>query len=74
VYKAPFDNGLTEHELDHVFVGEYNIDPVFNKEEVNHFQWISLDELYVQLKENPAKYTVWFRMIMDNYAHLGKKV
>ncbi|MDZ4668564.1 MAG: isopentenyl-diphosphate Delta-isomerase [bacterium] len=74
VYKAPFDNGLTEHELDHVFVGEYNFDPAFNPEEVNQFQWISMDELYLQLKENPEHYTVWFRMIMDNYVHLGKKV
>src|SRR4051812_27807392 len=23
-YRAAFDNGLTEHEFDHVFVGEYN--------------------------------------------------
>ena len=30
VYKAPFDNGLTEHELDHVMVGYYDEDPVIN--------------------------------------------
>ena len=27
IYKAPFDNGLTEHELDHVMVGYYNENP-----------------------------------------------
>jgi isopentenyl-diphosphate delta-isomerase len=34
LYKAPFDNGLTEHELDHVMIGYYNEDPVINPEEV----------------------------------------
>jgi hypothetical protein len=34
IYKAPFDNGLTEHELDHVMIGYYNEDPVINPEEV----------------------------------------
>ena len=37
VYKAPFDNGLTEHELDHVMVGFYNNNPVINKVEVYSF-------------------------------------
>ncbi len=70
IYKAPFDNGLTEHELDHVYIGQYNDDPHFNTLEVNSFQWISLDELHSQLKNMPEKFTVWFKMIMDNYIHL----
>jgi isopentenyl-diphosphate delta-isomerase len=70
IYKAPFDNGLTEHELDHVYIGQYNEDPHFNALEVNSFQWISLDELNDQLKNKPEKFTVWFKMIMDNYIHL----
>lgn len=70
IYKAPFDNGLTEHELDHVFVGEYNENPAFNIEEVNDYQWIKLSDLYDQLKSDPEKFTVWFRMIMENYIHL----
>ncbi len=70
IYKAPFDNGLTEHELDHVFVGEYNENPAFNLDEVNDYQWIKLSDLYDQLKSDPEKFTVWFRMIMENYIHL----
>ena len=30
IYKAPFDNGLTEHELDNVLIGYYNEEPVIN--------------------------------------------
>jgi isopentenyl-diphosphate delta-isomerase len=67
IYNAPFDNGLTEHELDHVFVGSYHQNPVINPEEVNDFHWISLPELNQQLRDEPEKFTVWFKMIMDNY-------
>ena len=28
IYKASFDNGLTEHEFDHILVGHYNVDPI----------------------------------------------
>jgi isopentenyl-diphosphate Delta-isomerase len=70
IYKAPFDNGLTEHELDHVFVGTYNQNPFVNPEEVNDFQWISLPELDQQLLDEPEKFTVWFKMIMENYVRL----
>ena len=37
IYKASFDNGLTEHEFDHVFTGTYHgsIDP--NPEEVSAY-------------------------------------
>ena len=32
IYKAPFDNGLTEHELDHVMIGYYEENPEINKD------------------------------------------
>ena len=34
IYKAPFDNGLTEHELDHIMIGNFNDTPNINPEEV----------------------------------------
>ena len=30
IYKAPFDNGLTEHEFDHVLIGHYEDSPIIN--------------------------------------------
>ena len=35
IYKAPFDNGLTEHEFDHVLLGHYEDDPIINIDEVS---------------------------------------
>ena len=45
IYKAPFDNGLTEHELDHVMLGYYEGIPEINSDEVNAWKWMSLNEI-----------------------------
>ena len=64
IYKATFDNGLTEWELDHVFMGLYEENPVPNPEEVGDYRWIGLDELRKEVEEEPEKYAPWFRIIL----------
>jgi len=72
IYKAPFDNGLTEHEFDHVLVGHYEDDPIINKEEVADWKWMSLSEIKRDIKEHPHIYTAWFKIIFDKfYSHLS---
>lgn len=61
VYKAVLDNGLTEHELDHVFIGVTDSLPTINKDEVHDWKYILYDKLQIELWLNPGKYTVWFR-------------
>ncbi len=61
-YKASFDNGLTEHEFDHVFTGKYN-GPIYpNKNEVQDYCFKSVDEIESSLQTHPHKYTVWFKL------------
>lgn len=67
IYKAKFDNGLTEHELDHIMVGSYNEDPVINPEEVADFKWMSIPDIQLDIKLNPEKYTAWFKIIMSEH-------
>ena len=43
VYKAQFDNGLTEHELDHVMIGNFNGVPKINPDEVASYKWMTLE-------------------------------
>ena len=62
VYKANFDNGLIEHEFDHVFVGEYNGVIDFNKGEVMNICYKSIPEIRLSLQTNPGKYTAWFHI------------
>ncbi len=65
MYKAEFDNGLIEHEFDHVFFGESNQTPNINTEEVEAYRYISMDALQQEIKEFPEKFTPWFIIALD---------
>lgn len=67
IYKAPFDNGLTEHELDHVMIGFYEEDPNINLEEVQDWKWMSIEAIKLDITENPTIYTAWFKIIFENF-------
>lgn len=60
VYRAQFENGLTEYEYDHVFLGEYDGEIRLNEEEASEIRWMDMDELAEDLWKNPEKYTAWF--------------
>jgi isopentenyl-diphosphate Delta-isomerase len=67
IYKAPFDNGLTEHELDHVLLGHYEEAPQLNEEEVAHWKWMGLSDIEAAIEQSPEEYTVWFKIIFDRF-------
>lgn len=64
IYKVEFDNGLTEHELDHVFIGHSDATPVPNPEEVEDWKYVSPGDLKNWVKEEPEAFSVWFQIIM----------
>ena len=63
IYKAEFDNGLIEHEFDHVIVGSFVGNPVINQLEVCDWKWEDLDLIKENLKTYPDDYTEWFKII-----------
>jgi isopentenyl-diphosphate delta-isomerase len=63
-YKAPFDNGLTEYEFDHVFFGQCSETPNFNTEEVMELKWIDWPSLLKWVAEEPDQFTPWFRIVL----------
>ena len=67
IYKAHFDNGLTEHELDHILVGYYNKNPKLNREEVEDFKWMTVEEVKDDMALNPEIYTEWFKIIFEKF-------
>ncbi|OOG71489.1 isopentenyl-diphosphate Delta-isomerase [Flavobacterium sp. A45] len=69
IYKAPFDNGLTEHELDHVMIGYYDGEPVINPEEVEDWKWMKIEDIQSDMHLSPDSYTVWFKIIFDEFYH-----
>ncbi|HRG11925.1 Isopentenyl-diphosphate Delta-isomerase [bioreactor metagenome] len=67
MYKAPFDNLLTEHEIDHVFIGKTDQLPVINPEEVASYKYMKPEEIKLDMEQNPQSYTVWFRIIFNEF-------
>jgi isopentenyl-diphosphate delta-isomerase len=61
-YQASFENGLTEHEYDHVFIGihdgELHVDP----NEVSEVKLLSMSEIKHELASNAQIYTAWFQI------------
>lgn len=62
VYKAVFDNGLTEHEFDHVFTGMYEGAIIPDTAEVSDYCYKSIDEIRSSIQSHPQKYTEWFKI------------
>ncbi len=59
-YKAHFENGLTEFEFDHVFLGVYDGEIAFNPAEISEYKYIGTDELAAWIEKAPNEFTRWF--------------
>ena len=62
IYKAPFDNGLTEYEFDHVFIGTYDGEILPNADEVSDYCFKPVEEIKNSIQSHPQKYTEWFKI------------
>lgn len=62
VYKTNFENGLTEHEFDHVFAGQHEGPVNFDPAEVMDVCFKSMDEVRHGLQTYPQDHTVWFHL------------
>jgi len=69
VYKAKLDNDLTEHEFDHVFVGNSGELPHLNPEEAAAYRFATLEEIRQEMLQDPEKFTIWFRIAFDRVEH-----
>ncbi|MDO4225423.1 MAG: isopentenyl-diphosphate Delta-isomerase [Bergeyella zoohelcum] len=72
IYKADVGGGLWEHELDYVFVGEYEGDFQLNPNEVAEIRYINLQDLEQEILENPQNFTEWFKIILKEYQQFIK--
>lgn len=69
IYKAPVGQGLTEHEFDHVWIGRSDDTPQINREEVESWKYMSLDDLKVDIQLHPELYTEWFKITFEEMSH-----
>jgi isopentenyl-diphosphate delta-isomerase len=68
IYRSDYDNGLTEHELDHVFIGEL-VDKnsyALNPHEAKAAKWVSIDVLKDDLEQHPERYSSWLAAALAN--------
>jgi isopentenyl-diphosphate Delta-isomerase len=69
-YMEKLDEGLTEHEFDHVFFGTSERFPDVNNKEVMEWKYIGFNDLLEDIMLHPLKYTIWFRIIFEKVNHL----
>ncbi len=72
-YTTPFENGLTEHEFDHVFVGNYEGNILPNSAEVKDYCYKSMEEIATTINSHPHKYTSWFRIAFPRMQEWSKQ-
>lgn len=65
LYRAELSNGLIEHELDHVVMGRWTVDPAPNPAEVHSWRWAYPDEVRAEIAYAPRLYTAWAARVLD---------
>jgi isopentenyl-diphosphate delta-isomerase len=67
VYRVNLEDGLIEHEYDHVLVGSFDGVPKPDPGEITEWRWVDMATLSMDLKEHPESYTYWFRISFDRF-------
>lgn len=64
-YQTTLDNGLIEHEFDHVLIGGYDGIVHPDPYEAEDYQWIDVARIHEGIARNSGEYTVWFVILMN---------
>ncbi len=59
-YRAVLENGLIEHEIDHVLSGVSSADPIPCPDEVDEYRWVTAGALRKELAHHAPRFTPWF--------------
>ncbi|MBC8046327.1 MAG: isopentenyl-diphosphate Delta-isomerase [Fimbriimonadaceae bacterium] len=64
IYKTEFENGLTEHEFDHVYFGVTDDLPFPEKAEVKNYKYMNFQNLETNILIHPENYTGWLKICL----------
>ena len=67
IYKADVGQNLWEHELDHVFTGDFNGAVEMNPDEVSEVRYVTMQDLENEMETHPENFTEWFKIILKEY-------
>ena len=74
IYRAEFENGMTEHEFDHVLLGRFSGDGFSpDPAEIAELRWWDLDEVSMMLRERPEDFAAWFNLAAPRVIDLLKQ-
>jgi len=71
VYRSELENGLIEHEFDHVFVGVSDDEPQPDPIEVGSWCYLKHEALSGMINDHPEQYTEWFKLCLKDH---GEKI
>jgi isopentenyl-diphosphate delta-isomerase len=72
VYRVEVDNGLVEHEYDHVFIGRCDASPRHDPGEVHAWRWIEPRELGRETALQPQRFSYWFKRCLQEMPALTR--
>ena len=67
-YRVGFENGLIEHEVDHVLMGKFHKTPDINDDEAQDYKWMTLEQIQIAIDKEPFNFTFWFKHIIEHYS------
>lgn len=66
IYECKLNKDLKEHELDHVFTGNFDGTPIINPDEVEDWKFVTMQYLHEDICQHPDRYTIWFKLILNH--------
>jgi len=72
-YSAQFNEDWGENELDWVFIGKHNGPFRHNRDEIDEWQFVDVEELKRDVKKHPNRYTPWFKLCFERVLENLKK-
>jgi isopentenyl-diphosphate delta-isomerase len=70
-YWVDLENGLYEHEVDHVYLGQFSGEPEINRDEVAAWKYMDFNTIRLDVAANPDDYTFWFRILVQKISIMG---
>ncbi len=64
LYQTRYNDQLSEYELDHLFVGQWDGEWSLNLSEAMAARWIKVSDLYKELSDQPGNFTPWVHLLM----------
>ena len=66
LYRAKYNELLTEYELDSVFIGAWDGVPTINHKEAHAYTWMDWKDVKQDVTDRPGRYTPWFQKLVHD--------